>query len=218
FLLIVAIAFGVRRLAAAFQLPTPKDAIALLIVVAASFTLSIGAAALHGMPLPGYHDDFAYLLDADTFAHGRLSNPTHPLWPHFETMHVLQVPRYIAKFPIGQGLVFAAGIVLFGHPLPAMWLVAAAACAAIWWALRVWTSPSLAFLGGIAAAVHPTFLDWTESYHGGAIAALGGALVLAGAGRLRSKPTVAISAVMGFGTVLLAISRPYEGLVYVIAM
>src|SRR5579872_4868403 len=99
-------------------------------------------------------------------------------------MHVLMVPRYVAKFPIGQGLIFAAGQILFRRPLAAMWIIAAAACAAIWWALRVWTTPGLALLGGLAAAVHPTFLDWTESYHGGALAALGGAMILAGAGKM----------------------------------
>ncbi len=198
--------------------PTLPDVVALLLVVVTSLSLSIGGAALHGLPLPGFHDDFANLLDGNTFLHGRLSNPSHPLWPHFETMHVLQVPRYISKYPIGQGLIFAAGSILFGHPLRAVWLIGAAACAAIWWALRVWTTPSLALLGGLATAVHPTFLDWTESYHGGALAALGGALLLAGAGRMRSRPSAAISAVMGLGMVLLSISRPYEGLVFVIAI
>lgn len=197
---------------------TLRDPVVLLLVVLVSLALSIGGAALHGMPLPAAHDDFAYLLDGDTFAHGRLSNPTPPLWPHFETMHVLMVPRYIAKFPIGQGVIFAVGTILFGRPLAAMWIVAVAACAAIWWALRVWTTPSLALLGGLAAAVHPTFLDWTESYHGGALAALGGALLLAGAGKLRAKPSVAISAAMGVGVVFLAVSRPYEGLVFAIAI
>lgn len=222
FLAVVAVAFGVRRPAAALKAAprprTPNDAVALGIVILTSLVFSIAAAALHGMPLPQFHDDFAYLLDADTFVHGRLSNPTPPLWQHFETMHVLFVPRYIAKFPIGQGLIFAAGTVLFGHPLRAMWLIAAAACAAIWWALRVWTTPALALLGGIAAAVHPTFLDWTESYHGAALAALGGGLLLAGAGKMRTKATIGISAVMGVGTVFLALSRPYEGLIYTIAI
>src|SRR5437868_8505250 len=190
-----------------------SSTVACTIVVLTSLTFSIGAAMLHGMPLPKYHDDFAYVLDGDTFAHGRLSNPTHPLWPHFETMHVLQVPRYISKYPVGQGLIFAAGSVLLGHPLRAVWIVGAAACAAIWWALRIWTTPSLALLGGIATAIHPTFLEWTESYHGGALAALGGALLLGAAGKDR---TLGVTGAIGI--VLLAISRPYEGLIFCIAV
>src|SRR6266849_7323574 len=38
-----------------------------------SLTLSIAAAALHGLPLPNAHDDFAYLLTGELFAHGRAS-------------------------------------------------------------------------------------------------------------------------------------------------
>ncbi len=68
------------------------------------------------IPKPTIYDEFSYLLQADTFAHGRLTNPAHPHWQFFESTYVLQQPTYASRFPPGPALAMAVGQVIFGDP------------------------------------------------------------------------------------------------------
>src|SRR5205823_3292371 len=126
---------------------------------------------------------FSYLLAADTFAHGRLTNPTHPLWRDFETFHVIFRPTYASKFPPGQGLALAVGHLL-GWPAIGAFGMIAISCAAIVWAARAFLPARWAVLAGILAAFHPLLNYWGQSYWGGGVALLGGALLLGGSARL----------------------------------
>jgi hypothetical protein len=183
------------------------------LVSAVALVNCVGLTALFGIPPPSVHDEFSYLLAADTFAHGRWANPPHPLWTHFESFHIIQQPTYASKYPPAQGLLLALGQLVAGHPVVGVWLSMALACGAVCWMLQAWVPPRWAFFGGLLLTLHPSILLlWGHSYWGGAPALLGGALVYGSLRRLLRNPRPTSALLFGLGLGILANSRPYEGL------
>ena len=188
----------------------------LSVVLVGMTALVLRAALLPILPIPEpiVHDEFGYLLAADTFAHGRLSNPTHPMWVHFETFSILQKPTYQCFAQPAQGMILALGRVLLGHTFWGVWLSIGLACAAITWMLQGWLHPEWSLLGGLIAVLRYGVLsNWGNSYWGGALGALGGALVLGALPRMKGQQRVRDAIWMALGLAILANNRPYEGFV-----
>ncbi len=73
----------------------------ILAVIALPVVLRLCVLPVNGVPQPHVHDEFSMLLEADTFLHGRIANPTPAMWPHFETIYVLMYPSYASQYPPG---------------------------------------------------------------------------------------------------------------------
>jgi hypothetical protein len=189
-------------------------------LLAALIPVLLRLSILPVLPIPGpeYHDEFSYLLGSETFASGRLTNPTHPMWVHFETFHVNNQPTYATKYPPAQPLFLALGEKVLGHPWYGVLLTVGLMCAAICWMLQGWLPPSFALPGALLVGLEFGVAGyWGNSYWGGAIPAAAGALILGSLPRFVRRPTVWPSLLSGAGIILLANTRPFEGLILTVA-
>ncbi len=194
------------------------------IAAAALFPMLARLAILPWYPPPNpiVHDEFSYLLQADTFAHGRVVNPTPPNWKHFETEYTLLRPAYASQYQPGQGLTLAAGQLIFGHPWWGVWMDVGLMCGAICWALGFILPRHWALFGALVASLQfGIFGIWMNSYFGGAVSATAGALVFGSLASLNTGRYALQNRILwerramicGLGIMLLFATRPVEGVI-----
>jgi hypothetical protein len=190
---------------------------AYLAVFALGLLVPVIFAHIYAYPVPHVHDEFAYLLQGDTFSHGRLTNPTHSLFRFFETFHVFFNPTYQAKYPPGQGFFLAIGEFFFSHPAIGVWISLAFACVALTWMLNASVSLFWSVLITVLFLLNPVlFVKWSQTYWGGYVAFIGGALYFGALIRLIDKEDVSCAVILMIGVFILSISRPAEGLLMVL--
>ena len=175
------------------------------------------------IPQPAIQEEFSYLMQGETFAHGRAANPVSPMAVFFDVVENIQYPHYESARPPAQGFFLALGDVVFHQPWLGVCLSIGLMCAAVYWMLLGWTRPWWALLTALLFGLRlGIFSFWMNSYWGGALAVLGGALVLGavprimdsrwrGAYRPAKTPHVRDAFWFSLGCGLLATTRPYEG-------
>lgn len=207
-------AFCDRHLRAASRLGTGRT---LLLAAAVPLVLRLLLLPVFPRPLPEVHDEFSYLLLADTFAHGRLANPAPPLPGFFESFHILVVPVYASMYPVGQGLVLAAGQLLLGDPWWGVFGAVGVMCGAVAWLLLAFAPPRWVLAGSLAfGLIYGVEHYFMNSYWGAPLSTAGGAVMAGALARIvlpRDGPRrPALSGfLLGAGAGVLLHTRPWEG-------
>jgi len=196
-----------RKMARWFRRLAARRRLAIALCFAVPLVIRLSLLGVMPVPDPSIHDEFSHLLLGDTLAHGRLANPPHPLWHHFESIHILQQPTYASMYPPAQGAFLAVGQVAFGSPWAGVLLSVGLMCAAICWMLQGWFPPAWALFGTVIVICKICLTGiWINSYLGGSPAAIGAALVVGAIAARRRYPVI-----FGLGLVVLMNSRPFEG-------
>lgn len=106
-----------------------------------------------GLP-PGYHDEYSYLFQAETFLDGQLSYPSHEAPRLFDQVHVLNEGRFASRYFHGTGL-WMAPFVAWGHPYWGHWLAGAVTAFFVFWTGRELGGDGTGLTAGLITALSP---------------------------------------------------------------
>ena len=184
-------------------------------VAAAVVALRLAITPVFPAPVPIVTDEFSHQLLADTLMEGRLANPTHPYWQHFESLHIIQQPHYVSNYFPGHAAILAAGMWLLRDPWAGVLAETFVFLAVLYWSLLGWMPGRWALFGVIVAGLRFGIASyWVNAFHGGFLPAIGGAFVLGASARLLRGPALGDGLLFGLGGALLLVSRPFEGAMF----
>lgn len=107
---------------------------------------------------PAYHDEFSYLLQAETFLAGRFWFPSHDQMPElFDQVHVLNEGRFASRYFPGTGLWIAPFLAL-GHPWWGHHLAHSFASFLLFWIGRHLANNAVGLTAGLLLALSPGVL------------------------------------------------------------
>jgi dolichyl-phosphate-mannose-protein mannosyltransferase len=147
----------------------PQQAHRLLASRFAPLALAVVSAALvwfawRSLDEPGvFHDEHAYLLQAQIFSTGRWTGEAPPLPAFFDQMHVLIGPTLAPKYPPGNALLMVPGIWV-GLPGLATLLLNAVAGGLVFAIVRRLTDPAAGLLTWALWSSSTAGLFWRSSY------------------------------------------------------
>ncbi len=204
--------------------PLTKPWPAAVFLAIGAILLRLALLPLLHAPVPVVSDEFSHLLLADTLLDGRVANPTHPFWQHFETLQVIQQPHYGSDYFPGQAAVLAAARAVIGSAWAGVLFEYGVFLLVLFWMLSGWMPARWALIGvGLAVLRFGIGSYWINAYHGGFLPAIGGALIAGAFPRMLGKKrgpladargSVGYGAIFGLGLAILALTRPFEGALY----
>ena len=130
-----------------------RPTLAVATLVAAVLVALLITTWIAGVPEPEVHDELTMLVTADVLAHGRLCEPSHPHWQHFEANYLLNEPCTQGKYPPGLPLYMAAGYLLTGQFIVGVWMSVAVMIASTAYAMYAVLSPRWALVGTLLVAL-----------------------------------------------------------------